>query len=531
MTSSRAGTVAELLLDRAEARATGVLTLIRGQVRKQLFLRDGALVSAESNLREEALGELLVTLGLLPRSRLHQLLAEVKLRGQRMGTVLLELHWATPDDVLAALREQVRRRAQSCLRWSEAEGTFEAGTDFVGTLIEHRFELPWLVFCGLREAPNLDLLTPRLDQTPEALVRLAPRYRRWQPDFELAFGPELPAVLAEPSELGALVLRPDAGALVHGLEALLATGLVQIEVPAAASTSAIPAAIVGAAADYESGSFAAATSRVDPHSGFLPPPTSGGASDWRSTPGSEAGPGEFPGELALEYLQMHGKSPAQLLGVADDATRTEIDTAYRRRQEAVDRAAAGTLLHPKLAEMIEAYTRAYMALTAASPAASGSAASGAGAPEASPANAAGVTSDPLGAELAFAEGRSLLASGRAAAAVAPLRRAVDRRPDQAAYHAWLGWTLFRAEQRQAMPEALDRLEHAIAVDPDSVDGHSLLGQLLVTLGDPGRARVHLERTVALRPEQQDAVDLLARLYVESGEPEQAQRLYRRVRRP
>jgi predicted Zn-dependent protease len=148
-----------------------------------------------------------------------------------------------------------------------------------------------------------------------------------------------------------------------------------------------------------------------------------------------------------------------------------------------------------------------------------------------PAHAAVTGSDPLGAELAFAEGRSLLASGRAAAAVAPLRRAVDRRPDQAAYHAWLGWTLFRAEQRQAMPEALDRLEHAIAVDPDSVEGHALLGQLLVILGDAGRARVHLERTIALRPEQQEAVDLLARLYVEAGEPEQAQRLYRRVRRP
>src|SRR5215207_723987 len=128
-------TVAELLLRHADDHATGVLTLSRGQVRKQLFLRDGVLVSAESNLREEALGEVLVALNLLPRARLNPLLEEVKRRGQRMGTVVIELGWASPEDVMAALREQVRRRAGGCLRAPQNEAQFEARVDFVGSLI------------------------------------------------------------------------------------------------------------------------------------------------------------------------------------------------------------------------------------------------------------------------------------------------------------------------------------------------------------------------------------------------------------
>ena len=48
------------MLRHAEARSTGVMTLLRGQVKKQLYLRDGVLVSADSNLREEALGAVLV---------------------------------------------------------------------------------------------------------------------------------------------------------------------------------------------------------------------------------------------------------------------------------------------------------------------------------------------------------------------------------------------------------------------------------------------------------------------------------------
>ena len=74
-----------------------MLTLGRGQVRKQLELRDGLLVSADSNLREEALGAVLVATGLLDNQRLAELLVEVKQRGRKMGTVLLELAgWGRP---------------------------------------------------------------------------------------------------------------------------------------------------------------------------------------------------------------------------------------------------------------------------------------------------------------------------------------------------------------------------------------------------------------------------------------------------
>ena len=73
--------VADRLLGLAEANATGLLTLCRGKVEKKLYLRDGVLVSAESNLREEALGEIFVALGMLGKSRLPALLTEVQAPG------------------------------------------------------------------------------------------------------------------------------------------------------------------------------------------------------------------------------------------------------------------------------------------------------------------------------------------------------------------------------------------------------------------------------------------------------------------
>ena len=100
-----------------------------------------------------------------------------------------------------------------------------------------------------------------------------------------------------------------------------------------------------------------------------------------------------------------------------------------------------------LEEMLEAYARARAALARRAMAEPGEGwrsrpdlVGSASRPPAAPT----ASMDPLGAELAFGEGRSLLAAGHVAEAVAQLQLAVDSRPDQAAYHAWLGWALWRA---------------------------------------------------------------------------------------
>jgi tetratricopeptide (TPR) repeat protein len=136
--------------------------------------------------------------------------------------------------------------------------------------------------------------------------------------------------------------------------------------------------------------------------------------------------------------------------------------------------------------------------------------------------------DRIGAELAFHEGRSAFQDGHVRAALEHLRRAVDLRPDQAAYHAWLGSVLFHLRGAAALPEALDRLEHAVAVDPDSADAHVLLADVLLALGQGPRARGHLERTLALRPEQPAAAETLLGLLREAGDFPESERLCRRL---
>src|SRR4029078_12115823 len=84
------------------------------------------------------------------------------------------------------------------------------------------------------------------------------------------------------------------------------------------------------------------------------------------------------------------------------------------------------------------------------------------------------TADPLGAELAFREGTGLLERDAAAAAIASCEKAIAGRPDQAAYHAYLGWAQFQAKGVAAARGARDHLRHAMALHTDNAQTYEYI---------------------------------------------------------
>ncbi len=214
-------------------------------------------------------------------------------------------------------------------------------------------------------------------------------------------------------------------------------------------------------------------------------------------------------------------------GASQEAT----SKAYEAKRARIVELATVAPHRKMLEEMLEAYARARAALarramaeTAESPEPAETWSAGASAP---PGTADGHM-DPLGAELAFGEGQALLAEGKMAEAVERLQLAVDSRPDQAAYQAWLGWALWQAQGDGAADQVRERLGHALALDPDSMEAHALLGTFLCAIRAGAEARPHLERALTLRPEQPEVIDKLAGLYIDAGEADQAEKLYRRV---
>jgi tetratricopeptide (TPR) repeat protein len=219
--------------------------------------------------------------------------------------------------------------------------------------------------------------------------------------------------------------------------------------------------------------------------------------------------------LLHEYLMIHGKSHYDILGVTTHAAPAEIAKAARAKLAPFsDEALAGVELtpaeKPRLDAVRTAYSEAERVLTTPSERFDY---------DRSLTAVHNATADPLGAELAFGEAMRLLQAEKADEALAKFEEAAKLRPDQALYHAYLGWASFLAHGPEKAKVARARLQHALALDPDLAPAHTMLGRIAATEDDARTVRRHLERSLTIDPEQPDTATLLLEAYTRLPEPD------------
>jgi CheY-like chemotaxis protein len=534
-----------LIFDLAETSATGTLSLAHGKVRKDLYVRGGRVVAADSNLRQEALGTLLCAKGIIDEGQLAFLLAETKKRGHKMGAVIIELGWLTPEEVLQCLAAQARKRIVDCLRWDEGSYSFTPGDTFGERVIEHDLDVAKSIFLGLYRSATPETLVGRFDQSGACPVQLTQRFDRYRAEFEETFGGDISNVVADAPTIGALSLREDAHVVMAEVEALLETGLAALGEPmeeAESSSTTLESSYslekLGAELNKRFEAIVdnpANVSFTEIRKGDVVPlsgpgyartaeESNSGALDIGYSTKSERRTGahaivspasDLRQRLLHEYLMIHGKSHYEILGVTAQTPTSQIDQAVIAKLASFsDEEAAAADLAPadraRLDAVRTAITQAGRVLCA-------------------PAErtdydrhlvttrSAGV--DPLGAELAFGEAMQLFQAERFDEALVKFEGAVTARPDQALYHAYLGWAGFVANGPSKASDARDRLHHALALDPDLAEAHAMLGRLAATEDDARTARRHLEQSLTLEPEQADTVALLLEAYGRLPEPD------------
>ncbi|MFN3483080.1 MAG: M48 family metalloprotease [Rhabdaerophilum calidifontis] len=102
------------------------------------------------------------------------------------------------------------------------------------------------------------------------------------------------------------------------------------------------------------------------------------------------------------------------------------------------------------------------------------------------------------------KGQALLEAGRAAEAVAPLRRAVAIAPNQPLIRTMLGHALLAQGTPQSLDEAVRELTNATARDPDNYEGFRYLSQAHARRGDEGNAALAAAREALVIGQVQDA---------------------------
>jgi len=114
----------ELLRELELARATGILSIGSHRARKALYLAEGQVVFATSNVPADRLGEVLLREGKITKEQ-NDVSIRALAAGKRQGRVLVEMGALSPADLWTAVQSQVREIIFSVFRWGEGSFSFE----------------------------------------------------------------------------------------------------------------------------------------------------------------------------------------------------------------------------------------------------------------------------------------------------------------------------------------------------------------------------------------------------------------------
>jgi curved DNA-binding protein CbpA len=161
----------EVLLDLHKNSRSGVLRIERKLEKKQLILSNGLLAFAESNLVEEHLVRIMVTLGILPRIKVNEIASFMK-SGKTSEEAVFTLSGLEAQDVEKGRREQATIILASLLSWNGYTLHFYPGEGLVRYHLNLGLSLPELLIHSARRAVSNHLIPtpPGFLQAPYAIA-------------------------------------------------------------------------------------------------------------------------------------------------------------------------------------------------------------------------------------------------------------------------------------------------------------------------------------------------------------------------
>lgn len=97
----------DLLLGIQRIGKSGVLEIFYGPKLTKIFFKNGDMIFAQSNQEDERFGEVLLKEGKITLEQYFEASEKLRETGQRLGTVLIELGYLKPDQLVHAVRHQV----------------------------------------------------------------------------------------------------------------------------------------------------------------------------------------------------------------------------------------------------------------------------------------------------------------------------------------------------------------------------------------------------------------------------------------
>ncbi|HSP07738.1 MAG TPA: DUF4388 domain-containing protein [Acidobacteriota bacterium] len=165
------------------SRKTGVLSFKKERIRKSLYLKDGNVIFATSNVPGERLGDLLLSKGRISRDNYDKSVAMLATK-KRQGKILVEIGAITPKQLWEGVQDQIRQIVYSLFNWDSAFFYFSEGELPSRENITADVGISELIIEGIRRInepqvllgkfPSRDVLLGRMDFGLKDRVKLEP---------------------------------------------------------------------------------------------------------------------------------------------------------------------------------------------------------------------------------------------------------------------------------------------------------------------------------------------------------------------
>ena len=155
------------------SKATGILTLVSGGARKALYLTDGRVVFASSNLPNDRLGEILLREGKITVEEYEASIKAIT-KGKRQGKVLVEMGALSPKDLWEGVQFQVKEIVYTVFQWDEGQFHFEESSLPEKERITVELDIQDHVLAGLRRVDANGRVQSRFPEGDSVLERANP---------------------------------------------------------------------------------------------------------------------------------------------------------------------------------------------------------------------------------------------------------------------------------------------------------------------------------------------------------------------
>jgi curved DNA-binding protein CbpA len=106
-------------------RKSGILHLTQDRTSKRIYFRKGSMIFANSDVDNDRLGEFLIRQQVIDRPAFERASKVMRESGNRFGRTLVELGFATPEEMEGKVVEQIQTIIYSLFSWPSGEYRFE----------------------------------------------------------------------------------------------------------------------------------------------------------------------------------------------------------------------------------------------------------------------------------------------------------------------------------------------------------------------------------------------------------------------